>query len=105
MTRTVCMMRSSSAAYGRQLSRPAGSGGTPPRAPRRALGLQLATAREQPLGPEVRGHRQRGGDAEAQPDVGVALAEEAVAHRVHEVEDRVHVRELLPRGVERVDRV
>ena len=57
---------------------------------------------EQPLGPQVGRDRERGGDREREPDRHVALAEEAEAHRVDEVEERVEVRQLLPRRGQQV---
>src|SRR3954453_15501293 len=57
----------------------------------RGSGLQTPARAEQPRAPRDHHRRERAGDAEREQDADVAGAQELVAHRLHEVEDRVGV--------------
>ncbi len=77
----------------------AGSGETDPWRPLGASGLrlQLPPTRKQPLAPRQQRQAHAGDHREGDPRAHVGDAQEAVADRLHDVEERVHVGELLPR--------
>src|SRR3954452_12852832 len=62
----------------------------------RRLRLQLPATREQPLAPRQQRQAHRSDHRESDPGSDIRGAEEAVADRLDHVEERVHVRELLP---------
>src|SRR4051794_14607241 len=62
-----------------------------------ALRLQLPPTREEVLAPRQQRQAHPGDHREGDPRAHVGDAEEAVADRLHDVEERVHVGELLPR--------
>src|SRR4051794_36875577 len=71
----------------------------------RGSGLQTPARAEQPRAPRDPHRRERARDAERERDADVAGAQEPVAHRLHEVEDRVGMRDLAPRRGQAVDGV
>ena len=66
--------------------------------PAASLGLQAPAAGEQPLGPEVGGIASAAVTPSASQMLTSLVAEEPVPHGLHEVEERVEVRQLLPRA-------
>src|SRR3954465_7454533 len=71
----------------------------------RPSGLEPPSGPEQPRAPRDARAGQSRGHAQRESDADVAGAQEAVAHRLHEVECRVQVRQLMPRRGQQVDRV
>src|SRR4051812_45608347 len=71
----------------------------------RRLRLEPASGAEEPRAPGDRRGREGSGDSEGEQDTDVAGTQKAVPDRLHEVEDRVEVRELLPRRRQEVDGV
>src|SRR3954469_18578627 len=89
---------------------PSGRGATwiaaiPPWSRGNPYGCQLLPTRKQPLAPRQQRQAHAGDHREGDPRAHVGDAQEAVADRLHDVEERIDVGELLPRGSQAGDGV